>query len=230
MKLADWVLDLVDWDALGPVLDVGCGNGYYLDAMQARAVGATGCDLSLGMLRSAGSHRLVNADASCLPFRNGHFGAVLAAHMLYHVPEPAETARELRRVLAPGGVLVAVTNSAGHLRSLRDLVESAVALSDPGWEMLDPATRVFSLENGPSRLAVAFDSAEVVRPGDVGRVLIDDPTVITDYLCSVADIYGPEVSRPWSDVVEAVGEQVQRIIDRDGRFVTAGDVGAVICT
>jgi SAM-dependent methyltransferase len=230
VKLLDWVLDLVDWGTVGPVLDVGCGNGHYLDALHARAVDAIGCDLSLGMLRSSGGHRLVNADADCLPFGDGHFGAVLAAHMLYHVADPAATARELRRVLTPGGVLIAVTNGGGHLRSLRGLVESTVTFSDPGWRMVDPATRCFSLENGARQLAAVFESAEVVRPHDSGRVVVDEASVITDYLSSVADTYGTEVSQPWTDVVEGVRRQVQQVIDRDGNFVTGGDVGAVICT
>jgi len=34
---------------------------------------------------------------------------VLAVHMLYHVPDREAAARELRRVLAPEGVCVAVT-------------------------------------------------------------------------------------------------------------------------
>jgi hypothetical protein len=150
--------------------------------------------------------------------------------MPHHVAGPVDTARELRRVLAPQGVLIAVTNGTEHLRSLRDLVESAVAISNPGWRMLDPATRVFSLENGPRQPAAAFDSAEVLRPRDAGRALIDDARVITDHLSSVAGTYGPEVSQPWPDVVEVVRRQVQQIIDRVGSFVTGGDVEVVICT
>ena len=195
VNLVGWVLDLVDWSSVDRVLDVGCGNGHYLEALASRGVGAVGCDLSAGMLASAGDHRLVRADASRLPFADASFGTVLAAHMLYHVADVPSTARELRRVLAPGGVLVAVTNGAAHLRSLRQLVESVVAASDPGWRMLDPATRGFSLEQGPGLLRASFASAEVVRPDDPGRVAVSDPTVITDYLTSVADVYGSQLSR-----------------------------------
>jgi SAM-dependent methyltransferase len=227
--LVEWVLGLASWEDVGPVLDVGCGNGRYLDALQAHGVDVVGCDLSFGMLASAGNHRLVNADAARLPFGDACFAVVLAAHMLYHVLDVAETAKELRRVLAPGGVAIVVTNGTGHLRCLRDLVEAAVARSDPCWRMLDPATRAFSLETGPELLTGAFPSSRVVRFDTAGQVFIDDAMVVADYLSSLADTYGPEVSRPWPDVVQVVRQQVEQIIQREGHFVTSGDVGAIIC-
>lgn len=36
--------------------------------------------------------------------------------MLYHVPEPADALRELRRVTRPCGQVVIVLNGASHLR------------------------------------------------------------------------------------------------------------------
>jgi ubiquinone/menaquinone biosynthesis C-methylase UbiE len=40
------------------------------------------------MLRGVGEHpRLVNADATRLPFGDAAFDVVLAPHMLYHVPD-----------------------------------------------------------------------------------------------------------------------------------------------
>jgi SAM-dependent methyltransferase len=44
-----------------------------------------------------------------LPFQDGVFDAVLSLHVLEHVPDPFRAARELLRVLKPGGTLFAVT-------------------------------------------------------------------------------------------------------------------------
>lgn len=228
--LVGWVLDLA---GIGPglrVLDVGCGNGAYLRAVQARGAEAVGCDLSLGMLRSALPHpALINTDVTRLPLPTASFDVVLAPHMLYHVTNRGAAASELRRVLRPGGTGIVVTNGAGHLRSLQDLVEAAARQATPGWEMRSPYTGVFSLANGASQLAVAFDSVSCVRPDGVAPVTIGDASIVADYVASVADHYQDEVARPWSEVVAEVRRAVHEVIDAEGAFVDAGDTGAFVC-
>ena len=68
---------------------------------------------------------LASADATALPLRDGVADLALATHMLYHVPDPADALRELRRVTRPGGRVVIVLNGAGHLRQLRAAVAAA---------------------------------------------------------------------------------------------------------
>jgi SAM-dependent methyltransferase len=48
---------------------------------------------------------LLRSDALRLPFRDAAFDRVLAAEVLEHLPDDAAALRELRRVLAPGGLL-----------------------------------------------------------------------------------------------------------------------------
>ena len=87
------------------VLDVGCGNGRYLAAMSSLGVEVVGCDLSIGMLRTATMAAGLVADAVRLPFPAAAFDAVLAPHMLYHVADREAAAHELRRVLVTGGTV-----------------------------------------------------------------------------------------------------------------------------
>jgi ubiquinone/menaquinone biosynthesis C-methylase UbiE len=115
--IVGWVVRLAGLSPGQRVLDTGCGNGEYLRALAQIPVRAAGCDLSLGMLRPLAHRPLVNADVAALPVRDGAVDAVLAVHMLYHVPDRQAAVRELRRVLRPGGVCVAVTN--GTRRSSR---------------------------------------------------------------------------------------------------------------
>jgi ubiquinone/menaquinone biosynthesis C-methylase UbiE len=88
-----------------------------------------------------------------LPIRDSAFDVVLAVHMLYHVPDRETAIRELRRVLAAGGVCVAVTNGARHTRSLRSLVERAAGSGSPRWRM-QSATHAFTAENAAAQLKV----------------------------------------------------------------------------
>ena len=223
-----WVLGLT---GLGPgqrVLDAGCGNGAYLRALAGQPVRSAGCDLSLGMLRAVAHRPLLNADVAALPVRDGAFDAVLAVHMLYHVPDRAAAVGELRRVLAPGGVCVAVTDGARHLRALRNLVEGAVGGVTPGWRM-EPVTRAFRAENAAAQLGAAFASVSCLRPARQPPVVIQDAAVAADYVASWASFYQDQVSRPWPEVVEDVRRHVQAVIDRDGAFVTSGDLAAFVC-
>ncbi len=226
--VAAWVLDLARLAPGLRVLDAGCGNGEYLRALARQPVHAAGCDLSMGMLRAAACPALLNADVAALPARDGAFDVVLAVHMLYHVPGREAALQELRRVLAPGGVCITVTNGARHIRSLRALVEQAVRTAAPGWRMY-PATRVFTAENAAAQLEVAFDSVTCVRPASEPPVVIGDAAVAADYVASLASHYQDEVARPWPEVVEDVRRDVQAVIDREGAFITYGDLAAFVC-
>lgn len=93
------------------VLDAGCGTGYLAAGLRrARPdVVVVGSDLSAGMLsnaRSAGAWPLVQGDAGRLPFGDGAFDLVVARGVLHHLPDVAGALGEWRRVLAPGGAVV----------------------------------------------------------------------------------------------------------------------------
>lgn len=89
------------------VLDVATGPGHVAAGAAARGARPVGIDISEGMLALAREchpgleFRL--ADAEELPFGEGSFHAVAGNFVLNHLPQPARAARELARVLAPGG-------------------------------------------------------------------------------------------------------------------------------
>ena len=223
-----WVLDLAGLAPGLRVLDAGCGNGLYLDGLRNRQVTAVGCDLSPGMLRAAAHPAVLNADITALPLRDGAVDVALAIHMLYHVPDRQAALRELRRVTAPGGLCLAVTNGARHTRALRDLVERAVGEQTPGWRMR-VATAAFTAENAEAQLSAVFGTVTCVRAASNPPVVIRDATVAADYVASLGTHYQDETARPWPDVVADVQHQVQAVIDDQGAFITAGDLAAFLC-
>lgn len=94
------------------VLDVGCGTGLLttrlVGALDARLV--VGCDLSAAMLGQAAGRsraaRWVQADAMHVPVRDGSVDAALSTESFHWIPNQGQAARELHRVLRPGGRLV----------------------------------------------------------------------------------------------------------------------------
>lgn len=96
------------------VLDLGCGPGVSaLVAARLRpGLEVVGVDLSERMIQRARAHldrtelgdrvRFLRADATALPFEEGHFHAAMAHSFLYLVPDRPAVLRECRRVLAPG--------------------------------------------------------------------------------------------------------------------------------
>jgi hypothetical protein len=123
---------------------------------------------------------------------------------------------------------VVVTNGDHHLRTLRDLVEQA-ATPDRSWEMRNPSTHAFSLENGASQLREAFTSVELIRPQSVAPAVVRDPEVIADYVASVADHYEHEIDRSWAAVVDDVRAAAREVIEAEGALTVSGDPGAFVC-
>ena len=92
----------------GPCLELGCGEGNNLTRLLGRA-SCVGVDLFLKKLlfaaRELPQARLVNAEASTLPFPDAAFATVFIRDLLHHVPDPGSTLREAIRVLRGGGLL-----------------------------------------------------------------------------------------------------------------------------
>jgi len=159
------------------VLEVGGGPGELAERMQ-RELGADVAfvDISPRMVDLA-RERCIDAmvgDVQELPFAGGSFDTVVAAWMLFHVPDLERGLSEIVRVLEPAGVLIAVTNSVEHLRELRDLLE------------FPPASRTFNRENGGEILSRHF--------GRVERVDLDVRVTVRDRAKLVA--FGESVAVP----------------------------------
>jgi len=143
MDLANRTPTRIALDYLSPhpgeaVLDAGCGTGAALAEMLVRAdCRATGVDRSPTMLADArrrlgGRAELVEASLECLPFADGVFDAVLALNVLYFADQDGAMISELRRVLRPGGRLVAYVTAAQTMKSWSFVGAGLHRLFDPG--------------------------------------------------------------------------------------------------
>jgi SAM-dependent methyltransferase len=105
------------------ILDAGCGSGANLLRL-ARRGRACGVDLSPEALRFCRERGASVARASLLslPFRDASFDLVTAFDVLYHrwVSDELLAARELARVLRPGGLLLIREPALGALWGAHD--------------------------------------------------------------------------------------------------------------
>lgn len=100
------VLAMLDAPPGAAVLDVGCGAGPFLLHAERGGLAPIGLDLSdlaLAKARARGCARLVLAQGERLPFADGAFPFLVCLGNLEHFLDPLAGARELARVLAPGG-------------------------------------------------------------------------------------------------------------------------------
>ncbi len=190
-----WVFDQLDLPAGARVLEVGCGPGWLWSRNADRILPTwqvTLADFSPGMLAEA-QQNLAGlrpfgfevADAQALPFEAESFDALIANHMLYHVPDRARALAEFRRVLRPGGRLYAATNGQAHLRELFELTQRlAPQLVRWGGAAVDES---FNLENGGEQLARHFADVDLRRYPDGLVVTEAEPLVAFIMSMHVAD-------------------------------------------
>ena len=246
------ILDLVSPVPSGTIADVGCGNGIYLAELARRGFPGRllGVDLSPGMLAAARERlamaaeravpaarvALACADATALPLPDDAVDLTLAPHMLYHVPDPEDALRELRRVTRPGGRVVIVLNGAGHLRQLRAAIATARGADAPPRADAPTLGERVTLDDGESMARAHFD--RVTRRDIVAELRVPVPGPIADYVRSLPAIRGSTGTPGSTDTHGShgpgqpdVADTVAAIFPKDpeGHYLITSHTGCLIC-
>jgi SAM-dependent methyltransferase len=161
-----WVFDQLRLPETARILELGAGPArLWAENLDRIPPGweITVSDFSPGMVAQAQQNlaeagrafQLEQIDAQAIPFPDATFDAVIANHMLYHVPDRAKALAEIRRVLRPGGQFYATTVGDRHMGELDELAA-------PFGAELDMATEAnrFTVQTGGVELARVFDSVE----------------------------------------------------------------------
>jgi SAM-dependent methyltransferase len=130
------------------VLDVGCGTGGTMDRLREWSC-VTGLDLepyALEFCASRGHEDLILGSATEMPFESNHFDAAVALDVLEHIPDHAAAAKDILRVLKPGGTLVVTVPAYQSLWSGHDVAlhhqrryraeEMGKLLTDTGFDVV----------------------------------------------------------------------------------------------
>lgn len=230
-----WVFDrlLAIAPVSGRILEVGAGPaGLWVGNLDRLPPGwnVTLTDLSEGMVTTA-RERLAQigapadrftievADIEQLPFADARFDVAIANHMLYHVPDRPAALAGLRRVLRPGGALLAATNGRENMRELDGLLAPFTSHADDK-EWRASFRRAFTLENGAEQLAPFFADIAIERYEDSLRVT--DVDALIAYVLSI-DI--PALRDPNQRAAFASAVRARMAADGDV-FTIAKSVGA----
>ena len=183
--------------AEGPVLDVGCGGGSFLHAIEKQGHAVFGSDISPKAARTANVQYGIPAACASLPrlpFRDGSFSCVTMFHVLEHLSDPLGALEATWRLLTPGGRLVVQVPNAACWQMLllgerwsgldipRHLIDFRAddlegLLEHSGFEVR--RRKYFSLRDNPAGLATSLcpsldpvaRKVRKVREGAAGEML-----------------------------------------------------------
>ncbi|MEM7734372.1 MAG: class I SAM-dependent methyltransferase [Deinococcota bacterium] len=177
------------------ILELGCGSGLIWRANRERIPTnwqITLSDFSTGMLaesqQALGDIENITKfkviDAQDIPYEAATFDLIIANFMLYHVPDLDKAVHEIRRILKPGGQLIAATNGDKHMLELEQLADSWLSELDVSKAFSPAVTLSFRLETGHDILKQQFDNVNL-QPIPASRLEVTEAQPILDYALSM---------------------------------------------
>ena len=187
-----------DHGCYGPILDVGCGEGYYsaglASSMEAELLGL---DISKEAVRyAAGRYKKAQwicASAARLPVKDQSFGLVTSLFALT-IPE------EFKRVLQADGVYIQVLAAEDHLLGLKNIIypqlhhkEKLTTPDVPGFRLVEsrPLRFTFTVEGEQVQNLLSM-TPHVYRIGKEGAENLRKTEKLTDTASCVLNVYRPE--------------------------------------
>ena len=181
----------------GPVLDIGCGEGYYssrlAEALDAELVGL---DISKEAVRCAAAKykgpTWLTATAAHIPVEDGSAGLVTSLFALT-LPE------EFKRVLRKDGYYFQVLAAQDHLLGLKSIIYPELKFKDkdtvpslPGFELVKsvPIRFTFTVEGQQVQNLFSM-TPHVFRIGKEGAENLRKTETLTDTASCVLNVYRP---------------------------------------
>ena len=224
-----WVFDtLLKLPENAKILELGCGHGLLwkenIDRIPA-GWNITLSDLSSGMLDAAWRNLVVSGrafqfkeiDAQSIPFEDETFDAVIANHMLYHVPDRPKAIAEIKRILKSGGRLIATTIGQNHLKEIANWIRYVSPASD-----FESFGSPFTLENGLEQLEQFFSQVTVSRYSD--NLDVTEVKPIIAFILSTshaAEIIEEELAKLEIELEQELKEKSKIFIQKDSGMFEA---------
>lgn len=159
----EYVAEVLQLQREDDLLEVACGNGYFLEQYASHVHSIAGLDLSELMVKMATEKaadlievmttEIVQGDASQLPWEDNGFSVATTMGSLMIFPKPLESLKEMYRVLRPGGrVVVSVEWNA------EDGLDHAKRVKEYGmWIWTGDDVKAMLKEAGFSDISIAYE-------------------------------------------------------------------------
>jgi ubiquinone/menaquinone biosynthesis C-methylase UbiE len=229
-----WVMPYLGVEPGHLICDAGCGPGAYHPDIAHAGGRVVAFDLSAGMADEARERArrltldvpVVRASAMQIPLCDGACDRVLAAHMLYYVPDIPHALREMRRVLKPGGRIM-VTANVGTPSRFDEIEREAARLLGVTTVTTNSAQR-FSMDDLEVVRSVFPEAERHVRDD---ALVFPSPEPAMRYWMSFA----PDQARGDREreaVLRALADEmhraIERIIEREGVFRVPKGAGCFV--
>jgi ubiquinone/menaquinone biosynthesis C-methylase UbiE len=221
----NWIFDaLVELPANANVLELGCGAGTMWKECASRIPDGwviTLTDLSDGMLDAAWRNlvplgrnfKFEQMDAQSIPYGDKTFDAVIANHMLYHVPDREKALAEIKHVLKNDGHLIATTVGNTHMQEIYQWLKRVNTNERP-----DMFSNPFTLENGKQQLKNVFSKVKKSHYDDNLQVTEVEP--IMAYIRS--SIGATDLSE---DKLGELKKDLTAVLEKEGKIFITKDSG-----
>lgn len=194
--IAEALCDLAK-DHTGPILDVGCGEGYYSSRLQEKMGGELiGLDISKEAVRcAAGRYKnalWLCASAARLPVADNSVGLLTSLFALT-IPE------EFRRVLRPDGAYIQVLAAEDHLMGLKSIIYPELKHKEkdsvpeiPGFTLVESRALRFDFTvEGEQVQNLLSMTPHVYRISKEGADRLRQTTTLSDTASCVLNLYFP---------------------------------------
>lgn len=141
----------------GRLLDIGCSLGYFVEAANARGWQASGIEISPYASEEA---RQLGLDVRTgvleqAAYPDEAFDCVTMWDVLEHVPDPTAHMLEVRRILAPEGLVVIGTPNLGHI---------LFRMKRERWRHLKPREHIFYFQRASLGRLLEKTGFRLARP------------------------------------------------------------------
>jgi SAM-dependent methyltransferase len=177
------------------ILEAGCGTGRWISSLEDKDINIFGLDYSLDMIKipkdEKSHHKLVNADAVDIPFKNNFFDLIFCVNAIHHFPDKEKFISECNRTLKSNGML-SVFGVDPHIDKdwyVYDYFDSVYKTDLKRFPSLELLKKILAAEEFSD---IEIKVVETVHHGKIGKDVLDDPFLQKNHSSQLANLSDEE--------------------------------------